>query len=306
MSRKLVNDIAIAAAGYGLFGVASYNLYNRAQDVVRKELAAPRKIAAMMEAQAAAVTDIDRQILKDQLAHFVADFIRDKDPSQISELKAEVTRIITERAAQSKNSQAVWRRKSEQNLSIGERIDREEHDNQAQYGSIHGPTKGPGAPSVLDVAPAVFYTAPARIISKPGGGKIDEGDKRKPATTNFDIGKIRDLSNHYSQQGLRATSFNTKEQANTAGTLTPGATKSWQNVVSWNSGKRYSTGEPGGRSAYGQMKDIEGVPEKDGASGGGGQTVTANDPNAVLSAQVAQFQANQDEQNQVPAGNANV
>lgn len=308
LSRKLVNDIATAAAGYGLFGVASYNLYNRAQEVVREELAAPHKIAALMEAEAAALTDKDRQVLKDQLAHFVADFIRDKDPAQISELKSEVTRIVSERAAQSKNSQAVWRRKAEQNLSIAERKDREEHENQAQYGSVLGPIKGPGAPSALDVAPPVFYAAPARVISKPGGGKIDEGDKRKPATTNFDIGKIRDLSNHYNQQGLRATSFNTKEQGNTPGTLTPGATKSWQNVVSWNSGKRFSTGEPGGRSAYAQMKDIEGVPEKDGAAGGGGQTVTANDPNAVLSAQAAQIQsqANQDEQNQVPAGSANV
>lgn len=307
MSRKLVNDIAVAAAGYGLFGLASYNLYTRAQDVVREELAAPNKIAAMMEAEAAAVTDHDRQILKDQLAHFVADFIRDKSPDQISELKSEVTRIVTERAAQSKSTQAVWRRKAEQNLSIGERKEREEHENQAQYGNVLGPIKGPGVSSALDVAPPVFYAAPARVITKPGSGKIDEGDKRKPATTNFDIGKIRDLSNHYNQQGLRASSFNGKEPGNAAGTLTSGATKSWQNVVSWNSGKRYSAGEPGGRSAYGHIKDIEGTSEKDGAIGGGvSANANANDPSATLAAQASQAQANQDEQSQVPAGTANV
>jgi len=163
--------------------------------------------------------------------------------------------------------------------------------------------KGPGAPAAQESVSPV-YTAPQMRVRATTSASIDEGaNKRKPATTNFDIGKIRDMSNNigYNQSGLRSAQFSTTGP-NAIGPYTAGSSKPWQNVVAWSSGRKYSTGsEQSGKHVYGDFKQLENHPENDQAGVGGG-TVTqasanANDPAQALQlASQQQQQAAQDEQ----------
>ncbi|MCC7527616.1 MAG: hypothetical protein IT342_03775, partial [Candidatus Melainabacteria bacterium] len=239
MTRKLRNDVLKAAAGYTAFGLGAYTLHEKAQDAVYDELNAPYKIAEWMEKEISAKTDADRAKYRAELATMVADYIRNKDQSEIDALREQIKNIIAERTAENPQAQAVWTRHKEA-LSIGQLRVNKEHENQVQYGNPHGPSVGPGTPAaVQEVAQQAIVTPPARVRSTSVSNVDQDGNKRKPATTNFDINKIKDMSNNiaYSQSSLRANPMGTAGQASLANAYTPGSTKAWQNVVSWNTGR---------------------------------------------------------------------
>ncbi len=303
MARKLRNDVLMAAGGYTAFGLGAWTLKEKAQDALYDELNAPYKIAEWMEKEISAKTDADRERYRAELATMVADYIRNKDQSEIDALREQIKHIIAERTAENPQAQAVWTRHKEA-LSIGQLRVKKEHENQVQYGNPHGPNVGPGTPAaVQEVAQQVIVTPPARVRSTSVSNVDQDGNKRKPATTNFDINKIRDMSNNiaYSQSGLRANPMGTAGQASLANAYTPGSTKAWQNVVSWNTGRKFASGEPGGKHVYGNFSHLEDHPENDQAGIGGGavaQSGPGNSDPAAASLQLAAAQgqpANQDE-----------
>lgn len=300
MRRRLVRDVVLAASGVGIVGVYGNVLYNRAIDTLSEEAMAPYRIAEWMEKEAAAKTEAAREKYHAELTQMIADHIRGKDQDEINALRQQIQAIIAERTSENQQSQAVWSRREKEVLSIGQLRANREHDNQVQYGSAMGPSRGPGVAAVQE-AKEVFVAPQQRTIrSNTGMNLEDNGNKRKPATTNFDINKIKEMSNTigYNQGNLRANPYGTTGPNAVA--LSPGSTKPWQNVVSWNSGRKYANGsEQGSKGVYGQFKDIEKVGEQDQATGGA-VAQAGNGPDPALAAmQVASQQqtVSQDEQN---------
>ncbi len=307
MTRQLQKDILKTAAGVGILYVGGSALKQKAEDYLYDQLNAPYKIAALMEQEIAAKTEADRQAVRERLTTAVADYIRGKDQSEIDELREQVKKIISERTAQNPEAQAVWSRRQEA-LTIGQIKAKKDYDNQKQYGNAHGPNRGPGTPSTAAESSQTVYVAPPARVRATSVSSIDEAaNKRKPATTNFDINKIKDMSNNiaYSQSGLRSNPYGTGP-ASLASAYTPGSTKSWQNVVSWNTGRKLTTGDPSGKHVYGNFSHMEDHPENDQPGFGGGAVAQTggqgqNDPAALALAAAAQqkaAQANQDEDNQ--------
>lgn len=299
LNRKLMRDLIEfgVSAGFTYMGFKSF--YKKAEDALNEELLAPYEIADLMERELAATNSVEQKAIHDDLAKRIAQYIEGKDQAEVVALREKLRQIIAERTSQNAQSQAVWSR-SEENLSIGEMIKKKEHENLVQYGNAMGPARGPGALPAQEVVQTIFVPQNQRVRGSANNNAIDEANKRKPATTNFDIAKIKDMSASmaYNQSGLRATPYGTSSQ-NMLAAYTPGSTKPWQNVVSWNSGRKYTGSEQGGQNVYGNFKQMENNPENDGIGAGGGAVAQvgpiANDPTAAL--QVASQQtANQDEQ----------
>lgn len=300
LNRKLLKDVIELGVSAGIAYMGFKSFYNRAQDTLHAEMMAPYEIAELMERELAATNSVEKKAVHDELAKRIAQYIEGKDQAQVDALREKIRQIIAERTSENAQSQAVWSR-SEENLSIGELRKKKEHDNLVQYGNAMGPARGPGALPAQEVVQTIFTPQGQRVRGTTNNNNIDEANKRKPATTNFDIGKIKDMSASmaYNQSGLRATPYGTSSQ-NMMAAYTPGSTKPWQNVVTWNSGRKYTGSEQGGQNVYGNFKQMENNPENDGVSPGGAVAQAAantNDPNAAL--QVASQQtANQDEQQQ--------
>ncbi len=302
--RQLIRALLEVTGGVSLVGMGGFALKEKAQDYLYDQVNAPYKMAELMEKEIAAKNDIERNQYKAELAALVASYIQGKDQAEIDALREQIKAIIAERTAENPEAQAVWTRRQE-DLSVGELRVKTEHANQVQYGNPHGPNRGPGAPSaVQESSQQVFVAPPARVRATSISNVDQDGNKRKPATTNFDINKIRDMSNNmaYSQNSLRANPMGT--QASLANAYTPGSTKAWQNVVSWNSGRKFAAGEPGGKQVYGNFSQLENQPENDQAGVGGGAGAQSgggnSDPSAAALQMAAaqaqkQQQANQDE-----------
>ncbi|MBA3993535.1 MAG: hypothetical protein C0469_08410 [Cyanobacteria bacterium DS2.3.42] len=306
MVRQLRKDLLKTAAGFGLVFMGGWTLKEKAQDYLYDQLNAPYKMAELMEREIAATNAVERKDYQDRLAAMVAEYIKDKDQAEIDALREQIKAIIAERTSENPEAQAVWSRR-QQALTVGQLRVKKEHENQVQYGNPYGPNIGPGAASaVQESSQQVFVAPPARVRATSINNVDQDGNKRKPATTNFDINKIRDMSNNiaYSQSGLRANPMGTAGQTSLANAYTAGSTKAWQNVVSWNSGRKFATGEPSGKHVYGNFSNLENQPENDQAGIGGGavaQTSSGNSDPSAASLQMAaaqaqkQQQANQDE-----------
>lgn len=311
MTRQLQKDVLKTAVGAGITLWSGYALKEKAQDYLYDQLNAPYKIAEWMEKEISAKTEADRQKYRAELAAMVAEHIRGKDQAEIDELREQIKKIIEERTAENPEAQAVWSRRQE-SLSIGQIQANQEFENQKQYGSVQGPNRGPGTPStVAESSQPVFVAPPARVRANSVSSVDEAANKRKPATTNFDINKIKDMSNNiaYSQTALRSNPYGTGS-GSLATAYTPGSTKSWQNVVSWNTGRKLTTGDPSGKHVYGNFSHLEDHPENDQAGFGGGNVVQSggsgqNDPATMALASAAQqqkaAQAKQDEDNQSAA-----
>lgn len=300
MRHKLVKDVLTAAVGVGVLSWSGYALKEKAQDYIYDEVNAPYVIAELMEREISAKTDADREKYRAELAAKVADHIRGKDQAQIDALREQIKQIIAERTAENPEAQAVWTRRQEA-LTIGQLRVKKEHDNQVQYGNPMGPTRGPGTPSpVTDASQQVIIAQPARVRANTINS-LDESSKRKPATTNFDINKIKDMSNNmsYSQSNLRANPYGTSGPNSLAAAYTSGSSKAWQNVVSWNTGRKLTTGEPGGKHVYGNFSHLEDNPENDQPGFGGataGQGAGRIDPASLALASTAAQQQQQQQQ----------
>lgn len=305
MRHKLVKDVLTAATGLGILGYSGYALKEKAQDYIYDEVNAPYVIAQLMEREISAKTEADRESYRAQLAAKVADYIRGKDQAQIDALREQIKQIIAERTAENAEAQAVWTRRKDE-LSIGQLRVKKEHENQVQYGNPMGPTRGPGTPAaVQESSQQVFVTPQARVRATNINSMDEAGNKRKPATTNFDINKIRDMSNNmsYSQNNLRANPYGNSAANSLAAAYTSGSSKAWQNVVSWNTGRKLTTGEPGGKHVYGNFSHLEDHPENDqpgfGGSNAAAQSAGRVDPAslalAASAAQQQQQQGNQDD-----------
>lgn len=301
MARQLRKDIAKTVAGFGVVGWSGYALKEKAQDYLYDHVNAPYKIAELMEKEIAATNAVERKEYQDRLAAMVAEYIKDKDQAEIDALREQIKTIIAERTSENPEAQAVWSRR-QQSLTVGQLRVKNEHENQVQYGNPYGPNVGPGATAaVQESSQQVFVAPPARVRATSINNVDQDGNKRKPATTNFDINKIRDMSNNiaYSQSGLRANSMSTAGQASLANAYTPGSTKAWQNVVSWNSGRKFSGGEPSGKNVYGNFSNLENQPENDQAGIGGGavaQTGPGNSDPSAAALQMAAAQAQKQQQ----------
>ncbi|PZM80566.1 MAG: hypothetical protein DKT66_15020 [Candidatus Melainabacteria bacterium] len=303
LRHKLVKDILTTAAGVGLVSAGGIELKKKAQDYIYDEVNAPYVMAALMEKEIAARTDADREKYRAELAAKVADYIRGKDQAQIDALREQIKQIIAERTAENPEAQAVWTRQREA-LTVGQLRVKKEHENQVQYGNPMGPTRGPGTPSTAaESSQQVFVATPARVRAN-STSNLDDSSKRKPATTNFDINKIKDMSNNmaYNQSSLRANPYGNSGPNSLAAAYTSGASKAWQNVVSWNTGRKLTAGEPGGKHVYGNFSHLEEQPENDQAGFGGaaaqpgaGRVDPASLALAASAAQQQQKQANQDE-----------
>lgn len=298
LNRKLMKDVIMLGISAGVTYMGFNSAYDLAQDTLRAEIMAPYEIAELMERELAATNSVEKKAIHDDLAKRIAQYIEGKDQAEIDVLRDRLRQIIAERTSQNAQSQAVWSR-SQENLSIGEMSKRREHENLVQYGNAMGPARGPGALPAQEVVQTIFVPQGQRVRGASNNNTIDEANKRKPATTNFDIGKIKDMSASmaYNQSGLRATPYGTSSQ-NVMAAYTPGSTKPWQNVVSWSNGRRYTGSEQGGQTVYGNFNQMENNPENDGIVAGGAVAQTGpSDPNGAL--QVAgQQTTNQDEQQQ--------
>jgi len=304
LNNKLYKDAALLAGSLGVTYMGVRSLRINAQDALHEEFMAPYEIAELMEQELSATNAVEQRDIHDRLAKRIADYIEGKDQQEIDALREKLKEIIAERTRENAQAQAVWSR-SQEKLSIGEIRKLKEHDNQVQYGNPLGPTRGPGAVAAQEVVQTLFVPQAQRVRGTANNTGIDEtANKRKPATTSFDIGKIKDMSASmaYNQSGLRATPYGTSGQ-NVMAAYTPGSTKPWQNVVSWNSGRKYGS-EQGGQGVYGNFKQIENAPENDRAGSGNAAAAIgsgANDPNAALQLASQQQQSSQDEQQNAAA-----
>lgn len=311
--RQLRNDIIASTFGIGLTGLTTYGIYEKAKDAVRDIKLAPFRIAQLMEAEASATSESERQFFKTQLQEMLAEHTRGKSEEEVEDLRRQVSEIIEARARSDQMSQAVWRRRMDEaaispalidaanrahqrSATQFETLDEEKayirHSNQVQYGNPMGPGVGPGAPVVVEsVQPVVAAHQPRVRVST--GTRVNEGDKVKTATTGFDIARIRELSNIYNPASLRSAPFGSPLSAG-GGALS--STKPWQTAQS-NLSRRLYSGENAGRGLYGQFTKIEDTQdERDRPGAGGGSQ--GSDPDQGMTVVAARTAApGQDEDN---------
>ncbi|HEY9786325.1 MAG TPA: hypothetical protein V6D17_13040, partial [Candidatus Obscuribacterales bacterium] len=307
--RQLISDIAWGAAGVGLTYRTADVLKDKAEDAVRREKLAPIVIAELMDREVKAQNDTERRQIRERLSAVVAEAIAGKSDGEIAELRTKVEEIINRRAQEDTNTQAVWRRRQEEAAlspalqdaasrarqramatpgiyqsfepSIDEIKAEKRHYNQNNYGNPMGWLRGVPDPVVVESVQPVF---PVQQFRRAGNTQIPEqSDKGKPGTTGFDFGKIRNMTDNYSPQGLRSNPFGNPLAAQASALGWYGTVKPWQSSMVSGSApvrRHVISSENAGRNLYGRFEDIEEPDEKDkpGVAPGGAVTASQNDP----------------------------